>query len=135
MAKPPKPHAGGTWTDARKKSFIISALRSASQRWPPKHHVLKAARVGRGLYKCSVCETVGPPKLSPEKGKTRKRNNAVVDHIHPVVPVDTGFTTWDSFINNLFCEAHNLQVLCYECNKKKGAEEREHRKENKKHAN
>ena len=38
-----------------------------------------------------------------------------VDHIKPI-----GFDkTWDEFINGLFCEADNLQVLCVVCHKAK----------------
>lgn len=127
MAKE-KPRNGGTWTEARFRGFVVSALRQASQRWPQKHLALAEARVERGVYKCASCSRLGPKTLPPEKGKKRKRNNAVVDHIEPVVPTDTGFTTWDSFINRLFCEKENLQVLCYECNKRKCATEREERK-------
>ena len=124
-----KKHNNGQWTSSRFKSFVISALRSASQRWPPKHAALKAARVGRGLYRCAACGDIGPQKLPPEKGKTRKRNNAVVDHIEPVVPVETGFTTYDSFIERLLCEEDKLQVLCYKCNKAKCDTERQQRRE------
>lgn len=118
---------GGQWTEARMRSFIISALRGASQRWGPKHAALKAARVSRGNYRCASCGTVGGKSLPPEAGKKRRRNNAVADHIDPVVPV-TGFTTWDSFIERLFCEEDGYQVLCWACNKQKTGEENEERK-------
>lgn len=35
-----------------------------------------------------------------------------VDHIEPVVDPKKGFVSWDSFINRIFCEIENLQVLC-----------------------
>ena len=47
-----------------------------------------------------------------------------VDHEPPVVDPRTGFTTWDSFINNLFCEEDKLQVLCKACHDEKSKEER-----------
>lgn len=50
-----------------------------------------------------------------------------VDHIEPVIP-ETGFNTWDEFIERLFCPAENLQVLCKTCHKKKSKEENNKRK-------
>lgn len=48
-----------------------------------------------------------------------------VDHIKPVVDPKKGFTTWDEFIDRLFCERKNLQAICLECHKVKTAEEKE----------
>lgn len=123
-----KTRNAGQWTEARYKSFVVGALRSASGRWPPKYTALKDARVGRGLYKCAACGAIGAQKLPPEKGKTRKRNNAVVDHIEPVVPL-TGWVSFDSFIERLFCEKDNFQILCYKCNKEKCSTESTIRRE------
>ena len=53
--KTPKNRNGGEWTEARYKSFIISALRAASRRWGPKNKCIQNARVGRGQYKCELC--------------------------------------------------------------------------------
>jgi len=49
-----------------------------------------------------------------------------VDHITPVVSAD-GFTTWDDYIANMFCEKDNLQVLCLACHKAKSQSERKER--------
>lgn len=125
--KAPRNRNGGQWTDARFKGFIVSALRGASQRWGPKHEALKDAKRGRNAYECAGCGKVGPKTLPPEAGKKRRRNNAVADHIEPIVPV-TGFTTWDSFIENLFCEKEGYQILCWSCNRKKTEGENEERK-------
>jgi 5-methylcytosine-specific restriction endonuclease McrA len=38
-----------------------------------------------------------------------------VDHKKPVVDPTKGFESWDIFIDNLFCEATNLQALCKGC--------------------
>jgi hypothetical protein len=46
-----------------------------------------------------------------------------VDHICPVV-APSGFTTWDSYIDNMFCEKHNFQVLCIACHKIKTLKEK-----------
>jgi hypothetical protein len=42
-----------------------------------------------------------------------------VDHIDPVVDPEDGFQDLDVFIDRLYCEAENLQVLCKECHKVK----------------
>lgn len=111
----------GNWTEARFTSFVMSALRKASQRYPPKHAVKKEARIRRGVYICAGYER--EPHEVPAK-------HTHIDHIEPVVPL-SGFTTWDEIINRLFCNSDGLQVLCSECHSSKTKEERRIRKEHK----
>lgn len=113
--------ASGTWTEARWTSFVKSALRGASRKWKPKNDCLRKARVSRGIYKCACCGGEFP-KHTIENGK--KVNNANVDHIKPVIDPATGFTTWDDYIENLFCEEENFQVLCHGCHEIKTNEEK-----------
>lgn len=47
-----------------------------------------------------------------------------VDHIKPVVDPNTGFTSWDDFIERLYCEKENLQVLCTTCHDRKTLKEK-----------
>ena len=104
---------GGTWTQARMNSFIKSALRSASQRWPPRYSSLNDACIGQKVnpksgrlakhYKCGDCKEFFPAK------------DVQVDHIKPIIDPVIGFQTWDILIENLFCEKENLQVLCKKC--------------------
>lgn len=113
----PRVHNGGKWTDGRFRGFITSALRSAMRRWPPKYEAIKAAYVGTRInpktkrmaqrFCCAAC------------GKACLRNNVQVDH---TLPIGT-CATWDEFIERLFCEQDNLQVLCKKCHKKKTKEE------------
>lgn len=124
MAKP-KPYNNGQWTEARHRAFVFSALRQASMRWPVKNQVKKAARVSRGKYLCASCKSVVDASI---KIDGKRKDNAVVDHINPVVPV-SGFDSWDACIERLYCEADNLQVLCRACHDSKTAEERKMRKE------
>lgn len=122
----PKNRNGGQWTDARFRSFITSALRAASRKWPPKYTALKAALIGRktnkktGLmaqhYKCAMC------KAEFVAGDVQ------VDHIHPVVDPSVGFISWDVYIDRMFCELPELQVLCKPCHKIKTDEEKNQRK-------
>lgn len=118
----------GEWTVARFNSFVKSALRSASQRWPVKYKVLSEAYVGQKInessgrlakhYKCKSCNIDYPAK------------NVQVDHIKPIIDPSSGFTTWDDVIYNMFCERDNLQVLCKNCHSEKSKEESVQRKKN-----
>ncbi len=82
--------------------------------------------MSRGVYLCNGCkEEIPKTVLDPD---TRKRvNNVHVDHIEPIVPV-TGWVSWDSCINRMFCEQDNLQVLCSKCHKVVTDEENAQRK-------
>lgn len=118
-----KPYNGGQWTTARYNSFIKSALRSASQRWPPKYSVLNKAKLGKRINKssgrmaehflCKACCEAFPAK------------EVQVDHIMPIINPVKGFISWDDVIKNMFCEEHNLQVLCKDCHTIKTKQERQ----------
>ena len=69
-------------------------------------------------FKCNKCKQDYP---------TSEVN---VDHIKPIVDPVKGFTTWDSFIENLFCDGTNLQVLCTTCHSEKSLLENNKRKKN-----
>jgi 5-methylcytosine-specific restriction endonuclease McrA len=57
-----------------------------------------------------------------------------VDHICPLIDPTVGFLSWDSVINNMFCEADNLQVLCKGCHSLKTSAEKQLAKERKANA-
>ena len=106
-------------------SFIKSALRSASQRWPPRYSVLSKAKLGKRInpktgrlaehYLCTACKEAFPAK------------DVQVNHKTPVVPV-TGFDDWNGVISRLFCEENGLEVLCIPCHKEVTKQENEDRK-------
>ena len=114
------------WTEGRRKGFILSLLRKGFSRFPAKYETLKKASVGRKTnkatgrlaehYKCAKCK------------KEFVKVDVEVDHIVTVVDVDKGFTSYDEYIDRLFCSPDNLQVLCSKCHKEKTKEERERRK-------
>ena len=117
---------GGEWTDARFRSFVTSALRAASRRWPPKYKALKEAFAGR-----KVNAKTGKLAMHYECAECKQHFVAAdvqVDHIKPVVDPKKGFTTWDNFIERMFCEADNLQVLCKPDHKIKTDQEKLERK-------
>jgi len=124
-----KTHNGGQWTPARFNSFIKSALRAASSRWPPKYSALKKATTEKKInwktgrlaqhYKCASCNNEFPLK------------EVQVDHITPVIDPSTGFVDWDEVIKRMFCEEDGFQILCQTCHKEKTNVERRQAKENK----
>jgi hypothetical protein len=119
-----KPYNGGQWTAARFNSFIKGALRSAGQRWGPKHVVRKEAWRERGKYLCAGYgrrNHIVPCSLG---SGSRRTNNVFVDHIEPVIDPAVGFTTWDEVIARMFVEKEGLQVLCKECHDRKTRDER-----------
>jgi len=119
-----KPHNNGTWTRARKNSFITSALRQALTRWGPKSLCIKNARVSRGVYKCEGCKQEGPASLPAKEGNKRRRKNIVADHIHPIVDPCVGFIDWNTWVDRAFVELDGLQALCWQCHTDKTNEER-----------
>ena len=122
----PKTRCGGQWTEAKFTSFIKGNLRSATRKWAPIQTCKKEARTRRGFYHCSGCGQEVPASTK-EEGSRRRNNNIHVDHIVPIIPL-TGWVSWDSCIENMFCEIENLQVLCTACHKAVTAEENEQRK-------
>lgn len=112
----------GQWTEARYNGFVKNQLRSATKRWAPILNTKKKARVGHGKYQCAGCKATVPLTLNGE-------NNVFVDHIDPVVDPRVGFVDWNTYIDRLFCEEHNLQLLCKSCHDKKSKLERDIAKE------
>ena len=108
-------------TEAQFQTFVKNQLRGASWKWAPISEVMKDARVTKGVYLCAACNCNVP---TTEKVNGKRIKNVFVDHILPIIDPETGFTTWDDFINKLYCEKENLQVLCGECHDRKTAEER-----------
>jgi len=102
----------GKWTEGRFKSFITSTLRSGTRRWPPKHMVLADAKTERKInpatgrlaqmYLCQHCK------------QEFSSRDIQVNHRLPVVSLE-GFVSWDVFIERLYCEADELEVLCKPC--------------------
>ena len=114
---------GGKWTEARYRSFVISTLRAGSRKWPPKYETLNAAKTEKKVnkatgrlaqhYLCAMCE------------QEYTQKDVQVDHIKPVVDPKKGFVSWDTYIDRMFCEGKNLQVLCKICHAEKTKLEKE----------
>jgi 5-methylcytosine-specific restriction endonuclease McrA len=110
----PKTRNAGTMTESAFWSFIRSALRQKSRWWKPIAQAkAKAKRAYKGPlkrqkfeYQCAECLNWFPDK---------KIN---VDHR---IPAGTLRCADDlpGFVERLFCEVDNLQVLCTTCHDKK----------------
>ncbi len=104
----------GKWTESQFWGFIRSSLRQKSRWWLPILECKKRARRPyKGLNKrqkwevqCNKCKNWFMDK------------NCNVDHI---IPVGTLKCAEDLplFVENLFCDINNLQVLCSDCHKLK----------------
>lgn len=117
------------WSDAKFKGFIVSALRGAFRRYPPKQQAIEAAYVctkinedsGRMAkhYECAKCHGIFP----------RKKVDA--DHTKPIVGKE-GFVDWNTWIDRGFIAVKGFKCLCKECHKIKTGEERTARAKRKK---
>jgi len=128
-------------------SQIRSAIRRAFSRSPVVKEVKDSVRTEHDQYnkdgslakkkavrfECAVCH------------KLFKGTDCAVDHIDPVIPIDQEFKGWDVFVERLWCDKSNLQVLCsyklkhidkhnneLSCHHKKTQQERKDREEHNK---
>jgi 5-methylcytosine-specific restriction endonuclease McrA len=122
----PRKYNNGQWTQARFHAFVTSVLRAGSRRWAPKYETLNAAKTEKKInqktgrlaqhYRCNVCKEEFTSK------------DVQVDHIKPIINPKKGFTSWDDYVDALFCESKNLQTICKPCHKLKTAKERKQTK-------
>ena len=118
---------------------VINALRRLTRSYPPRNKVKQKQKHAPSTYECEKCKIYVYEGLSQTKmkehGETLNakiiKGKVHIDHIIPVIPIG-GFKgtewNWNEFMNNLFCEETNLQVLCEECHKEKNMYENELRK-------
>ena len=116
----PKTRNAGTMTESAFWSFIRSALRQKSRWWKPIAQAkAKAKRKYKGPnkrqkfeYQCNICKEWHPDK------------EINVDH---KIPAGTLRCANDlpGFVERLFCEVDNLQVLCSNCHNKKTQDEKQ----------
>jgi 5-methylcytosine-specific restriction endonuclease McrA len=117
--KTEKTRNAGTMTESAFWSFIRSGLRQKSRWWKPITQCkLNAKRPYKGPnkrqkfeYQCNSCK-----KWFAEK-------NINVDHIEPAGSLNCA-DDLAGFVERLFCEVDNLQVLCSGCHNIKTQKER-----------
>jgi hypothetical protein len=112
--KTPRTRNSGTMTESAFWSFIRSALRQKSRFWKPITECkLKAKRKYKGdnkrqkfEYQCNKCKNWFPEK------------QIAVDHVIPAGSLNC-YNDLPGFVERLFCETDNLQVLCESCHNTK----------------
>lgn len=87
-----------------RKSFLRTpwysiAKNKAKEYYKAKGKTKDLIRVG---YRCAKCKRFF-------EGSTAK---VAVDHINPVVEPKTGWVDFNTYIDRLYCDYSNLQVLC-----------------------
>lgn len=115
----PKTRNNGTLTESAFWSFIRSGLRQKSRWWKPITQCkLNAKRDYTGPnkrqkfeYQCNICK-----KWFADK-------NINVDHIHPAGSLNCA-NDLPGFVERLFCEVDNLQVLCIQCHDTKSKDDK-----------
>lgn len=119
-----------------KKTFyrVIAAARRISRYYGPRLSAKDKCKVDTKLYECSKCGKYlyeGNSLKNLEKfiekypDKDIHMEKMDMDHISPVVAVDTVEHDWNVFFERLFCPEENWRGLCKECHKKKtGAEQK-----------
>jgi 5-methylcytosine-specific restriction endonuclease McrA len=118
-----KTRNAGSMTESAFWSFIRSGLRQKSRWWKPITQCkMKSRRAYKGPnkrqkfeYKCNVCK-----EWFPEK----KIN---IDHIIPAGSLKCA-QDLPGFVERLFCETDNLQVLCSGCHNIKTQNEKNGKK-------
>lgn len=102
-----------SWTPGRLQAWVIAGLRSLSRKYPPRFETLHEAKTEKKInvktgrlaqhYECNECKEDFPA------------TEVQVDHIRDVIDPETGFVDFNTYIERLFCEKNNLQVLCKPC--------------------
>lgn len=99
-----------------KYAFAKSVLRRASRMWYANKEVEAKHRVSRGVYFCGIC------------GGHFKKKDMEKDHINPVVNTEGKKADMNTFVENLFCDTENMQMLCIPCHDQKSQTEQQLRK-------
>ena len=105
----PRTRNGEQWTEARFFGFLRSSLRSAFQKWGPKHEAKRQAKVAYNSYKCAAC------------GEAFASKEVEVD----IVPAGSLKTFDDLLDSRSVCSARSMGFgACKECHQAKTNKER-----------
>lgn len=99
-----------------KYTFAKGCLRRGSLMWPAISECRRLARKSPNQYECAMCKGLFSSKETQ------------VDHRNPIVDMEKGFTTFDEYIERLFCEVEELDLLCRTCHSSKSFSETQMRK-------
>lgn len=112
-------------TESAFRTKLQSVLRNIRW-WKPVNEALKKAErksqsSNKRLkyeYQCNICKSYYP------------RTEVQCDHVTPVID-NQGFKDWNTYIERLFTEVENYQILCLECHQIKSQSENQERLINK----
>lgn len=115
----------------KERGLLKGAIRRVFSRSDLRRKVLDLSEVSHSdplrprVRKWSKCATCGKPT---------PKYLTVIDHIDPVIPVDSSFEhmSLDTVVDRLWCEEINLQPICEVCHTAKTKIEKDQRKEYKK---
>lgn len=106
--------------EIKKRQFAIQGLRRHSLKWGPRNEAKYAARTERKINeatgrmawhsKCNICGVEKPDGVME------------LDHIRPCVS-PAGWTNFDDFIEVLYSDSDNFQVICESCHNIKSLSE------------
>jgi hypothetical protein len=102
-----------------KFAWAKALLRRFWRRIPSARVALLKANRGRGLYECAECH------------KIFKKKQIQLDHRIPVIDPVEGYKNLDTYVDRLYCDESNLQVLCTKDHSEKTIAEHKIRQENK----
>lgn len=95
-----------------KYAVAKAALRRVSSFWWAMSEAMDRAKVSRGLWSCAHCK------------EHFKKHEVQKDHIQPVVSVNEDKQNdMNSYVETLFCEPENIQILCKNCHSLKSSVE------------
>ena len=114
----------------KERNLLKGAIRRVFSRSDIRRAVIEASRIEHTepsrprVTKWSLCGTC--KKFIPTY-------LMVADHISPLIPVDTKLEdmTWDTVIDNTWCEKNNLMAICKDCHKIKTKSENKLRRRSK----
>jgi hypothetical protein len=102
-----------------------------TKQWPPIIEARKKTKIGPELHQCPLCNQIiytGKRSLDAIKLKYPDAiaGRMDVDHIVPVIAIeDSGKSKdWNKVVDRLFCDASNVQSICWLCHKSKSLAER-----------
>lgn len=120
------------------KGRIINSLREIHRNYDDnRKNAKKKAKIAPATYECPYC------KIWMYEGKSEKNLNKLIkenpkkiikkgkiqiDHVDPVIKLESWTWNWDDYITRLFCDINNLSATCRSCHAKKTKKENNIRK-------
>jgi 5-methylcytosine-specific restriction endonuclease McrA len=118
--------------DKKTHNRLIQAARKISLGWGPRKKAKEKCKVDKALFECSKCgayiyegksEVNFMLYIDKYDKKEVRMERFDMDHIVPVIAVDSASHSWDVYYTRLFCGEENYRGLCQVCHKAKSTAE------------